>query len=119
RECENMAMLDWVVVGGESGHDARPMHPDWARALRDQCAAAGVPFLFKQWGEFLPTSICFHDFCTPQDKHAGELCANANGRLESYPLDTCNITVMRRVGKRRAGRLLDGIEHNAFLQPIR
>lgn len=46
--------LDWVVVGGESGTNARPMHPEWARNLRDQCAAAGVPFLFKQWGEWAP-----------------------------------------------------------------
>lgn len=42
-------LLDWLVAGGESGPNARPMHPDWVRALRDQCAAAGVPFLFKQW----------------------------------------------------------------------
>jgi protein gp37 len=42
--------LDWVIVGGESGPGARPMHPDWVRSARDQCAAAGVPFLFKQWG---------------------------------------------------------------------
>ncbi|MBY0430173.1 MAG: phage Gp37/Gp68 family protein, partial [Rhodospirillales bacterium] len=48
------ARLDWVIVGGESGPKARPMHPDWARSLRDQCADAGVPFLFKQWGEWLP-----------------------------------------------------------------
>jgi protein gp37 len=48
--------LDWVIVGGESGPKARPMHPDWARSLRDQCAAAGVPFFFKQWGEWRP--IC-------------------------------------------------------------
>lgn len=44
-------LLDWVVCGGESGDNARPMHPDWARDLRDQCSAAGVPFIFKQWGE--------------------------------------------------------------------
>ena len=43
--------IDWVVVGGESGPKARPMHPDWVRSLRDQCAAAGVPFFFKQWGD--------------------------------------------------------------------
>ncbi|MCA1973640.1 MAG: phage Gp37/Gp68 family protein, partial [Caenispirillum sp.] len=47
--------LDWVIVGGESGPGARPMHPDWARSLRDQCAAAGVPFLFKQWGAWTVT----------------------------------------------------------------
>ena len=46
--------LDWVIVGGESGLGARPMHPDWARKIRDDCAEAGVPFFFKQWGEFLP-----------------------------------------------------------------
>jgi Protein of unknown function (DUF5131) len=44
--------LDWVVVGGESGHQARPMHPTWLRSLRDQCRVAAVPFLFKQWGEW-------------------------------------------------------------------
>lgn len=49
-------LLDWVIVGGESGPNARPMHPDWARSLRDQCEAAGVPFLFKQWGEWKPIS---------------------------------------------------------------
>lgn len=46
--------IDWVVAGGESGPNARPMHPDWVRGLRDQCAEAGVPFLFKQWGEWIP-----------------------------------------------------------------
>jgi protein gp37 len=46
--------LDWVIVGGESGPKSRPMHPDWARSLRDQCQAAGVPFFFKQWGEWGP-----------------------------------------------------------------
>ena len=46
--------IDWVIVGGESGPKARPMHPDWARSLRDQCVAAGVPFFFKQWGEWAP-----------------------------------------------------------------
>lgn len=48
--------LDWVIVGGESGKHARPMHPDWARSLRDQCVAAGVPFFFKQWGEWVSVS---------------------------------------------------------------
>jgi protein gp37 len=43
--------VDWVIVGGESGRNARPMHPDWARSIRDQCQAAGVPFFFKQWGK--------------------------------------------------------------------
>jgi protein gp37 len=53
-EFELMPTLDWVICGGESGPGARPMHPDWARGLRDQCTANGVPFFFKQWGEYLP-----------------------------------------------------------------
>lgn len=50
----NTTVLDWVIVGGESGPDARPMHPDWARSLRDQCDAADVAFFFKQWGVHVP-----------------------------------------------------------------
>ena len=46
--------IDWVIVGGESGPDARPMHPDWARDVRDRCVAAGIPFTFKQWGTWVP-----------------------------------------------------------------
>ena len=49
-----IAGISWVIAGGESGPDARPMHPNWARALRDQCVAAGVPFFFKQWGAWWP-----------------------------------------------------------------
>ena len=52
------AKIDWLIVGGESGHKARPMHPDWARSLRDQCTAAGVAFFFKQWGEHAPSGHC-------------------------------------------------------------
>lgn len=77
--------LDWVIVGGESGAGARPMHPDWARSLREQCQAAGVPFFFKQWGEFAPLST----FSLAEDD--GEVY---------------------RCGKRAAGRLLDGREWN-------
>ena len=72
--------IDWVIVGGESGKNARPMHPDWARSLRDQCQAAGVPFLFKQWGEWCP--------------------------FPAHHLD--GWTKMYRAGKARAGRTLDG-----------
>lgn len=49
--------IDWIVAGGESGPGARPMHPDWARSLRDQCEVAGVPFLFKQWGSHRPSAV--------------------------------------------------------------
>lgn len=78
--------LHWVICGGESGPGARPMHPDWARSLRDQCTAAGVPFLFKQWGEFAPFTY------DPRDP-GRVLFANPH---------------MFRIGKKAAGRLLDG-----------
>lgn len=71
--------LDWVVVGGESGPGARPMDPQWARSLRDECRRAEVPFLFKQWGAFRPPI---------DDDESGAL--------------------MTRVGKKAAGRELDG-----------
>jgi len=80
--------IDWVVVGGESGSNACPMHPDWARSLRDKCAEAGVPFLFKQWGEWLPD--------------------NQNPSI-AHPHDESGAI---RVGKKSAGRLLDGVLHD-------
>lgn len=118
--------IDWVIVGGESGHGARPMHPDWARDLRDQCAAAGVPFLFKQWGEWtdqdwgeraglrdtagvLPSgefALMSQGYVPPFDD--GErLAAAGNVRLDSRML-------MDRVGKKAAGRMLDGVTHDGF-----
>lgn len=61
REIDGGPAIDWVIVGGESGPGARPMHPDWVRALRDQCQAAGVPFFFKQWGAWAPNCLCEKD----------------------------------------------------------
>src|SRR6185312_17385933 len=63
--------IDWVIVGGESGPGARPMHPDWARSLRDQCHAAGVPFFFKQWGEwtkYIDRDVEDSDWRQPYDR---------------------------------------------------
>lgn len=73
---EEQAMVDWVIVGGESGHDARPMHPDWARSVRDQCVDAGVPFFMKQMGgthdkggnlDAIPEGLRIREF--PQNEH--------------------------------------------------
>lgn len=97
--------LDWVIVGGENGHGARPMHPEWARSLRDQCAEAGVPFFFKQWGAYAPT----YDF-------DGDLGIELSGEIWSPPFS--NSTQMKRVGKHAAGRLLDGTTHDGFPTPI-
>lgn len=88
--------VHWVIVGGESGPGARPMHPDWARSIRDQCAAARVPFFFKQWGEWADAE----EYSSEMQEHF-ELLNRADGN---------NV----RVGKKRAGRLLDGVEHKAM-----
>ena len=91
------AAIDWVITGGESGGGSRPTHPDWFRALRDQCAAAGVPFLFKQWGDW--KALEGSDGFWPTD---GGHCI----RLDGWPL--------QRVGRKHAGRLLDGVDHREF-----
>lgn len=71
------AAIDWVVAGGESGDGARPMHPDWARSLRDQCQAAGVPYFFKQWGEWAP-------FFHVRDELKLKLPKSKNGKSFNY-----------------------------------
>ena len=89
--------LHWVIAGGESGPKARPMHPDWARSLRDQCQAAGVPFFFKQFGEWLPLN---------QDQN--EVVSYARHKHHQFE----DGSYCYAVGKGKAGRLLDGVEHN-------
>ena len=91
--------LSWVICGGESGPGARPMHPDWARSLRDQCQAAGVPFFFKQWGEFVPESH-WKDLTMIQRNRKGAIFSFRDRR---FPRDQR----MYRVGKKAAGHLLD------------
>lgn len=111
--------LDWVVVGGESGPNARPMHPDWARSLRDQCAAAEVPFLFKQWGEWqISSAENGHHDCNMETNAAFWLHADgARTKPSLFRIDgkpEINPYAMVRVGKKRAGRLLGGAEHNGY-----
>lgn len=110
--------IDWIVVGGESGPRARPMHPDWARSLRDQCKDSGVPLVFKQWGEWVPESLILH-----QDHAlAGFLASDgtwrpfigSTGKPESAPYARGGDITMRRVGKKRAGRMLDGRTHDDY-----
>jgi protein gp37 len=91
---EGETEIDWVIAGGESGPNARPCHPDWVRGLRDQCAGAGIPFFFKQWGEWLP----------PDQDGAivrGDQLLNATRNF-------------MRVGKAKAGRKLDDREWSEF-----
>lgn len=109
---------DWVIAGGESGVKARPVHPDWVRSIRDQCQAAGVLFHFKQWGEFIPSELlspseildskCDFCFLTPTGKLSG---AGKDWKEIKVPQDSL-VAAMFRVGKKAAGRLLDGREWN-------
>lgn len=113
--------LDWIIVGGESGPAARPMHPDWARDLRDQCAAAGVPFFFKQWGEWAVALDRERDDPDWRADYTNDYADHGKSRWINLAGGSGfhgeRFHVMRRVGKRDAGRLLDGIEHDGFPQP--
>jgi protein gp37 len=93
----NLQGIGWAIVGGESGRDARPMHPDWVRSLRDQCIAQGVPFFFKQWGEWLPPGC------------------DGSPDVRLQHLNASDDFV--RVGKKHAGRLLDTREWREFPKP--
>lgn len=88
--------IDWVVAGGESGPGARPMKPEWARSLRDQCDRASVPFFFKQWGEWAPNWL--------NDPKTGEKIPHSEW--------------MDRVGKKTAGRTLDGREWSEYPKEV-
>ncbi|KVC71404.1 hypothetical protein WI73_11300 [Burkholderia ubonensis] len=110
--------IDWVIAGGESGPGARPMHPEWAADLRDQCARAGVPFLFKQHGEWAPGSGDFGAgrFETAAIARDGRV-APGGLRVEDYPAGAASDddwAMVHRAGKRAAGRLLDGRTHDEF-----
>ncbi|WP_186200853.1 phage Gp37/Gp68 family protein [Burkholderia gladioli] len=115
--------ISWVIAGGESGPGARPAHPDWPRALRDQCAKAGVPFLFKQHGEWAPGSGDFGAgrFATAAVAFDGRVVPGGY-RAQDYPAGASSAdgwALVHRVGKRAAGRLLDGVEHNGFPKDCR
>lgn len=124
--------ISWVIAGGESGPHARPMHPDWARSLRDQCQAAGVPYFHKQNGEYftgytvdgLPHFREFRSFehwvAKAQTWVRGGTCMDAAGHvlrcggdfMEARDKGLFPVTIMDRVGKKAAGRQLDGREWN-------
>ncbi len=112
--------IGWVIAGGESGPDARPMHPDWVRGIRDQCAAAGVPFHFKQWGAW---SIVYD---RDRDDPDWRRCPKARDHSERYVnivgghgFHGERVCFARRVGKKAAGRELDGRTHDAYPETAR
>jgi hypothetical protein len=120
RDCRGTgSLIDWVVIGGQIGPHALPMHPQWARDIRDQCAAAGVAFWFTGWGEWVPYDNRVHPLFDPQDageitgskivrmREDGALLGHAGGWHQGDEW-------MYRAAKHAASRLLDGVEHNGF-----
>lgn len=104
--------IDWIICGGESGPNARPMHPAWARQTRDQCAAAGVAFFFKQWGEFIP--VLTDDDGNGVVCHENGASSPAFESTKNYRIVTSGNQEMWHIGKKLAGTHLDGVQHLAF-----
>ena len=114
---DRLDLVDWVVVGGESGPEARPMHPEWVAQIRHECQRAGVPFLFKQWGEWTsqPTHKQLDDECIGADTVLLKLDGTQHGwgRSDNTPFDGSD-ACMYRIGKRAAGRVFDGVTWNQY-----
>ncbi|WP_298290280.1 phage Gp37/Gp68 family protein [Novosphingobium sp.] len=104
------AFVDQIIAGGESGPHARPAHPQWFRDTRDWCAAESIHFFFKQWGEYVP--------CVTDDEGHGLRCYPDGADCDAFfqetkaPILSAHGREFWRIGKKRAGRLLDGVEHN-------
>lgn len=139
-ECDSdgnwLDQIDGVIAGGESGQGARPSHPDWFRAVRNECQALEVPFFFKQWGEWYPLPEPFKyrpnigsgnaeynralkAFCRA---YGASMIVDARpegweGHLSKYSALSDGEYAIGRVGKKKAGRLLDGVEHNELPDP--
>jgi protein gp37 len=117
--------IDWIIVGGESGPDARPMHPEWVRSVRDQCFDAAVPFLFKQWGEWAPRAGALfgsgedYQSTDPQCKRWPSVIRLGEHGRNTRIVENCTPGMgeevfMQKVGKKNAGRLLDGLTHDGY-----
>lgn len=120
---KNPPKLGWVIVGGETGPGARPMHPDWVRSIRDQCQTAGVPFFLKGWGEWYEApprgqreGFPWFDTAKGEAGKPKAFFVHLDGTMHCFTDaardEPGKPAVMVRVGKRRAGRLLDGREWN-------
>ncbi len=123
RDEDDVRLLDWIVVGGESGAGARPMHPGWPRSLRDQCGVLGVPFLFKQWGEWAPGTAADRRTATVAVvARTGEWVQPAWALWDApaayhADLNRMDWTFVHRAGKKAAGRELDGQVHDGYPEP--
>lgn len=112
--CGSGPNLSWIVAGGESGPGARPMHPEWPRRLRDQCQDAGAAFFFKQWGAWC-TAKRWREVCEEQHHQSYDWTEGQRTSVQPLPSTAPGLyEVMFRVGKKAAGRLLDGREWNEY-----
>lgn len=103
--------IHWVIVGGESGPDARPMHPGWSRSLRDQCKAEGVAFFFKQWGEYVTADMGNIDSSREERFVEMDGTDSTGWTIDRHSVSTC---MLARIGKKAAGCDLDGREWKEF-----
>lgn len=126
----DLSKIDWVIVGGESGSHARPMHPEWAREIRDKCEAENVAFFFKQWGEWRPweqdAQPPYFNSCTSKewmDKHhfpdfddpdCKGWCYDLTHFID-YPVKA---VCFEKIGKKKAGNLLDGRKYQQYPETI-
>ncbi|MFA5801242.1 MAG: phage Gp37/Gp68 family protein [Thermoleophilia bacterium] len=133
----NLDGIHWVIAGGESGPNARPTHPDWVRGLRDQCLAAGVPYFFKQWGEYGPgmVDMCngmpvfdemwnYQRWVSKASTHISrtDACMDKKGRVLNMGIDFMRardedafpVTILSRLGKHNTGAIIDGREWREF-----
>lgn len=101
------SLIDWIIVGGESGHKARPMHPDWACSIRDQCAVANVPFFFKQWGEY-------KDGGNMSDIKKFVMVGNDGKIYRDVIPKGLSCQLMSKVGKSKSGALINSKEYKEF-----
>lgn len=106
--------LDWVVVGGESGANARPMHGSWAYDLHDQCEAAGVPFFFKQWGEWVNAGAQAFGTAAGEVRHIRSDGTFWNEKDDAIQDECADVLTVVRVGKKAAGRDLCGVQHDGY-----
>ena len=104
--------IDWVICGGESGPGARPMHPDWVRSLRDQCQAAGVPFFFRQWGEWWPIHETGIPRCDEEEELSPFTWVDLAGKTTNSGCEPD--ALMLRRSTKQAGRILDGRTWSEF-----
>jgi protein gp37 len=111
-------IIHWVIVGGESGHHARPMHTQWVRSIRDQCQATGVAFFFKQWGEWAPYSDVGTGTLSETeilgDKMAWLRPDGQHSTAQQRPAGYAGAPLVSKLGKHAAGRQLDGREWSEF-----